>query len=29
MGEDNGLGYVYAVIGMVLILFFILLFSNC
>lgn len=29
MEEDNGLGYVYAVIGMVIILFLILLFSNC
>lgn len=29
MGEDNGLGYVYAIIGMVIVLFLILLFSNC
>ena len=28
MEEDNGLGYAYAIIGMVIVLFLILLFSN-
>lgn len=29
MEEDNGLGYMYAITGMVIVLFLILLFSNC
>lgn len=29
MEEDDGLGYLCAVVGMVMVLFLILLFSNC